>query len=366
MPRPARISLAIHARAGSFSDRWLERARDLGVAHRVVDCHGSRIMDALREHQGLLWHWTHTSWADQLIARHVIRGAEALGLRVFPSTETCWTFDDKLSQKYRLEALGAPLARTECFFSESEALAWLETAPLPLVAKLRRGAGSQNVQLLRDRRSARAYVQRAFRGGHPAYRGPLADAPRLVARARARRDLVGPLLRLPRTLWANWNKARELGVERGYVYFQEFLPGNSHDIRVTVIGDRAFGFTRNVRPGDFRASGSGSIDHDVRRIPEACLRIAFAVARGLESQSTAFDFALDREGKPRILEVSYAYQDLAVHDCPGHWRRDLEFVPGQVWPQDAIFEDLLGSLESASAPSGRWSAAPEGVAGALP
>lgn len=29
-------------------------------------------------------------------------------------------------------------------------------------------------------------------------------------------------------------------LQSGYVLFQEFLPGNSYDTRVTVIGDRAF------------------------------------------------------------------------------------------------------------------------------
>ena len=47
------------------------------------------------------------------------------------------------------------------------------------------------------------------------------------------------------------------GKEREYVYFQEFLPGNNFDIRIIVIGDKAFGLKRMVRKGDFRASGSG-------------------------------------------------------------------------------------------------------------
>ena len=39
---------------------------------------------------------------------------------------------------------------------------------------------------------------------------------------------------------------------RGYVYFQDFIPDNQFDTRVTVIGNRAFAFIRKVRPGDFR------------------------------------------------------------------------------------------------------------------
>src|SRR5205085_3310405 len=130
---------------GSFSDRWLERAAELGVTHRIVDCLDTGIISELAAHQALLWHWSHASPADLLAARHVIRAAESMGLLVFPSSATCWSFDDKLGQKYQLEALGAPLARTWCFYSPDQALAFIEKAAFPLVFKLRRGAGSANV-----------------------------------------------------------------------------------------------------------------------------------------------------------------------------------------------------------------------------
>ena len=129
--------------------------------------------------------------------------------------------------------------------------------------------------------------------------------------------------------------------ERGYLYVQRFLPGNTYDIRVTVIGGRAFAFTRNVRPGDFRASGSGSIDYDRGRIDLRCVEIAHRVTRAIGSQSCAFDFALDEGGQPLILEVSYGYQAKAVFDCPGYWDEQLGWHPGHGWPQDAILDDLL-------------------------
>ena len=52
--------------------------------------------------------------------------------------------------------------------------------------------------------------------------------------------------------------------QRSYILWQEFIPDNQRDFRVTIIGRRyAFVFWRNNRPGDFRASGSGLIDYDV-------------------------------------------------------------------------------------------------------
>ena len=44
--------------------------------------------------------------------------------------------------------------------------------------------------------------------------------------------------------------ARLHGREKGYVYFQEFIPDNAFDIRIIVCGKRAFGIKRLERfPG---------------------------------------------------------------------------------------------------------------------
>lgn len=341
----AALSLAIDDRPGSFSDRWIERARALGVRVEPVDCLDTGIISRLAPHDALLWHFSHTREADLLVARSVIRAAEELGLLVFPSSDTCFSFDDKLAQKYQLEAIGAPLARTDCFFSEGAALAWLDGAEFPRVMKLRRGAGSTNVRLVRTRDEARHLVRRAFRKGVRWNRMLPSDTGLRLSRAKARRDLLGVALRAPRTLVEHWRSRWWTPREHGYVYFQEFVPGNAYDIRVTVIGNRAFAFTRNVRRNDFRASGSGSIDYSESRIPPECLRIAFDAARKLRSQSTAFDFVLDAACKPRILEVSFGFVPGLVHECPGYWTDKLQLVPGHVWPQDAMLDDLLAALE---------------------
>ncbi len=340
------ISLAIHPREGSFSDRWIERAALRGIPYRLVDPFSTRIIDELRAHQAFLWHWVYWDRPSQLIARQLVRSAEELGLLVFPSTETCWTYDDKVAQKYHLEALGAPLARTDCFYSEAAALAWVATASFPRVAKLRSGAGSDNVRLLRTREEAMQYVRQAFGRGFSSVPGALEDAKKLIrTRGRGRPLDLARLLRLPGKALAKLRYIQQFERERGYVYFQEFLPGNAYDVRVSVIGDRAFAFSRNVRPNDFRASGSGSLDYSPERIRPECIRIAFDVARKLRSQSAAFDFAFDPQGEPKILEVSYCYVTKYVHACPGHWNPELSFVPGQMWPEDAIFDDVVSSLE---------------------
>jgi hypothetical protein len=103
-----------------------------------------------------------------------------------------------------------------------------------------------------------------------------------------------------------------------------------------VIGDRyAYGFWRNNRPNDFRASGSGRIDYE-RAVPEECLRTCIEINRRLNFDSMAYD-VLFKNGKMVIGEICYGYNDDAPYNASGHYELrsdgELAFVPGHVWPE---------------------------------
>jgi len=336
--------LKIHRTKGSYSDRWIESCEDQKIPYCVVNCLDTDIMRQLAPGDGLLWHWHHHDPREHRVARQIILAAESMGVVVFPSAATCWHFDDKLAQKYLLEAVGAPLVPTYVCYDEAGARAWIETASFPKVFKLSKGAGSANVRLVRNSREALVLVRQAFGAGFPPMAGYTRDVRKRYDAARKRGDLMGAVLRLPRTLAAIRRTNRGLGNEGGYVYFQDFIAGNTYDTRVTVIGNRAFAFTRNVRPGDFRASGSGRIVYDLERIRPECVQIAFKVARSVGSQSMAFDFVLVDQTTPQVVEVSYSYDPTAVYRCAGHWNERLEWQAGSMWPQDAILLDELDEM----------------------
>ncbi|NOZ25651.1 MAG: hypothetical protein GXO94_06125 [Nitrospirae bacterium] len=340
------VKLAIHGSPGSFSDRWIRYCSERGIDYRVVDCFDSGIMGRLKDVNGLLWHWSHADPRARLAARQIIASAERAGIKVFPDTATCWHYDDKIGQKYLLEAVGAPLVGTYVFFDEDAAMRWTEEAEFPKVFKLRCGASSENVRLVRTRSEARELCRKAFSGGFAPAGGYFADAGTKLRKTADAGQLLRKLARMPKVLYAARRRRPLVPRESGYVYFQDFLPDNRFDTRVTVIGKRAFGFTRNTRPGDFRASGSGDIDYDTGRVDMRCVEIAFETAERLGTQSLAFDFVLDREGNPRILEISYCYKSRAVYDCPGWWDRDMVWHEGHVWPEDAIMDDLLEAISN--------------------
>jgi glutathione synthase/RimK-type ligase-like ATP-grasp enzyme len=336
--------IGIHDSAGTFSDRWIEICERRAIPFARVNCLASDAMEQCAGKSAILWHWLFNNPTEQLIARQVIAALEQKGTVVFPNSASCWHYDDKVGQKYLLEAVQSPLIPTWVFTDPVQARAWVAAAEWPKVFKLRRGAGSANVWLVRNRRHAESLCRRAFGRGFPAGAGVFSDVRTRVRKARNWQGLWQKIKRMPQSVGDIYSFRRRMPREQGYVYFQEFEPGNEFDTRITVIGGRALGYIRRNRPGDFRASGSGQPVYDRELIDRRCLEIAFDVSEKLGTQSLAFDFLFDRNREPRISEVSYCYVDWMVHACGGYWDRTLRWHEGHIWPQDAVLEDVLTAV----------------------
>ncbi|MCB2211333.1 hypothetical protein KQI52_04400 [bacterium] len=339
------MKLAIHNSPRSYSDRWIRWCCDHTVDFKIVDAYSISILADLHDCDGFLWHWQHNEAEPLLFATRLIKAVEEMGLLVFPDTATCWHYDDKVAQKYLLEAVDAPLAPVWVFYDKQAALRWVAEASWPKVWKLRRGAGSSQVKLIRSRAEAEKVIRRAFGRGWVPVERATSDVAIRFRGAGGLRGKIDLIKRAPRGLLKLAKRRKLVAPERGYFYAQEFIPRNEFDTRITVIGDRIFGFRRFVRPGDFRASGSGRIDYDASAVDLECVKIARDVAKRLRTQSCAFDFVHTPDGDPLIVEISYAYLASAIHNCAGHWNSELEWVEGPVWPEDAMIEDLVAAIE---------------------
>jgi glutathione synthase/RimK-type ligase-like ATP-grasp enzyme len=338
--------IGIHDSPGSFSDRWIEACVQKSTPFTRLNCNSTDILHQCEGMSAVFWHWTLNKPQEELVARQIIAALELKGILVFPNYASCCHYDDKVAQKYLLDAIGAPFAATWVFINRDEAMEWIACTTWPKVFKLRCGAGSSNVRLVRSRREAEEICRRAFGRGFHARPSYLNDARTRLRKTKGWPELWQKLKRAPQTLVTTLAVRRRMPRQQGYVYFQEFLPGNNFDTRVTIIGNRAFGFTRRNRPDDFRASGSGQLVYEVALIDKRSLEIAFHVAERLGVQSLAFDFLFDRTHAPQIVEISYCYAASAVQACRGYWDRGLCWHEGHVWPQDAILEDVLAALES--------------------
>ena len=338
--------LAILARDGSFSDRWISEVRSRGVDAIVLSPYEGGLFALVADCTAIIWHPDHERAEDLLLIAPILQSAEAAGKVTFPDFGSRWHFDDKIAQAYLLAAIGAPTPSTRVFVTRQEALDYIQTADLPLVAKLKRGAGSANVRLLRSVPEGRAYVSKAFGAGHEAVSGYFTDVRTRVTSTGSLSEMFAKLRRLPQSVMRRRALSRAQGRERGYVLLQEFMPGNEYDVRITVIGDRAFGFRRFVRPNDFRASGSRNVDYSPEAIDSCIVQVAFTTAQKLNAGCVAIDFVTDLNGQPMIVELSFGFNPVLVERCPGYWDRRLEWHEGSQRPEEVILDDVLARIGS--------------------
>lgn len=334
------MRIAIHHAPGTFSDGWIAYCKKNGVAYKLVNCYATDILEELSECDALMWHHHHRDYRDVLFAKQLLYAVEQSKKRTFPDFRTCWHFDDKVGQKYLFEAIGAPLVPSYVFYSRLDALDWIENAHFPKVFKLRGGASSQSVRLVRSKREARTLVVKAFGRGFSQFDG-LGDLRERIRRYREGKIKIQVVAKGLARAVIPPEFARMHANELGYVYFQDFIPDNAFDIRVVVIADKAFAIKRMVRKNDFRASGSGNILYGKEHIPTDTIRLAFQIADKLESQCAAFDFVYDSHGNPLVTEVSYGFLSSAYKSCPGYWDKSLTFHEGPFKPEDWMVEMMI-------------------------
>ena len=344
------MKIAIHHRKGTFSElkdsynhRWIAYCVKNKIPYKLVDAYQNDIMQQLEDCDAFLWHFYQNSTKDFLFAKQLFFSLGAIDKVVFPSIPMAWHFDDKVAQKYLLEGIHAPMVESFVFYDHKDALNWAENTEIPLVFKLRGGSGSQNVKLLKTKKDLRKHINKAFGNGFPQYDklGILKD--RFQKFTKGKDTFSGVIHALIRLGYpTKYSKVR--GRERGYIYFQKFIPNNDSDTRVIIVGSRAFGIKRKVRDNDFRASGGGTILYDKREIDLKAVAVAFDVSKKLQFDCVAFDFVFDENNNPLIVEISFGFAIEAYDPCPGYWDEKLNWHKGTFNPQAWMLKDLIKKI----------------------
>ncbi|MFH5833525.1 RimK family alpha-L-glutamate ligase [Halalkalibaculum sp. DA3122] len=334
------MKIAIHQKQDDFSSKWIEYCEEHDINYKIVNCYSTDIIEQVEDCDALMWHFNQARAEDVLFAKQLIFALQTAGKKVFPDFYTGWHFDDKVGQKYLLEAIGAPAVPSYVFYNKQEALNWVENTTFPKVFKLRRGAGSAHVKLVNNRSEAARLVHRAFSRGFSQYDKVANLKDRWYKFRKGKTswwDVTKGILRLARTT----EFARIIGPEKGYVYFQDFIPGNDYDIRVIVIDGKAFAIKRLVREGDFRASGSGHVLFEKKHFDEETIRLSQEVAEKVQSQCLAIDYVYDKENRPFIVELSYGFVKEVYYNCEGYWDRQLNWHQGRFDAQGWMVESLV-------------------------
>lgn len=335
------MKIGIHHTKGYYSDRWLTYCDYKGIDYKLVDCLATDIIEQLSDCDALMWHFNHKSAKASKFAKELLYSVQASGKKVFPDFHSVWHFDDKLGQKYLFEATGIPHAPSYAFYSKKEALSWAAETTYPKVFKLRNGSSSSNVKLVKTRRHAVRLIRKAFGRGYKQYYGwnSLKERLRKFRMGKAPfYEVIKGVLRLFRPP----AYARLTGREKGYIYFQDYIPDMDHDIRVYLVGDKAYAKKRLVRKNDFRASGSMDYLYEREHVREEAVKLAFEISEKLKVQSLVYDFVF-LDGKPLLLEISYGTLMDAFESCVGYWDREMNWHDGQFDLCGSIVENLIDS-----------------------
>jgi glutathione synthase/RimK-type ligase-like ATP-grasp enzyme len=110
---------------------------------------------------------------------------------------------------------------------------------------------------------------------------------------------------------------------------QRYFPDLDHDLKVLVFQKRVYVLKRGVRPGDFRASGSGRFRFEAP--PESLLDFAMELLRRFDEPYLSLDICEDDSGF-HLLEFQgahfgpYTLLEAPMHYAleDGHWRTCLE------------------------------------------
>jgi glutathione synthase/RimK-type ligase-like ATP-grasp enzyme len=331
------MKIGIHHTIGTFSEYWIAYCEEKKIPFKIVNCYANDIIEQLADCDSLMWHFCQGDQRDMLFAKQLILSLELMGKKVFPDSYTSWHFDDKLGQKYLFEAVGAPLVPTYAFYSKIEALQWIQITSFPKVFKLRGGAASQNVKLVRNKKNAIKLVKKAFSRGFLEFDrfGYLKERLRLYREGKS--GIFSVVKGFGRLFIPVMRQKRE----KGYIYFQDFIPNQKFDIRVVVIQNKAFAIKRMVRENDFRASGSGNLSYSVNNFPLKVIELSLQLANTIRSQCAAFDFIFDAKENPLVTEVSFGFVPKPYESCEGFWDSVLNLHKGKFNPFGWMVESIL-------------------------
>jgi len=327
----------------SYSEKFREILVKNNIAFILIDPNSYSLTEDLKKCTHLLFRHSQGD-TDILIYEAIFNIAHnTYHVKCFPNFETFWPYENKIKEYYLLKSHDFPIIDSHIFWNYNQANAFIEEAQFPIVAKLSKGASSSNVFIVNSVDDGKKIISQVFNKGIKRHglksKSNLASISKVglfkFSKSLIRSQLINTGLLDDRTDYPEWQ------IQKDAILFQKFLPNNSFDTRVTVIGKRAFAFRRFVRENDFRASGSGNFNLESDKIDTRCLEVAFSISKQLSFTTMAYDFIYDEEKRPFINEISYCFIDSIVQNCPGYWDEELNWHKGNFWPQQCQLEDFL-------------------------
>ena len=335
------MKVALVYKENTFADEWLKYLQENNIEHFQVDPYQNDVIDKISKADYFFWHFDHFDYKDVLCAKSIINSLEGK-VKCFPNLKECFYFNDKLSQKYLLESNQIQIPQTSVFYDKGEAKNFASKTKFPIIAKLRKGAGSSNVWLLKSRKEATDFINKSFGTGFSVFNTRKYLQTRFQSSKQNESKLQSGLKGM-RGAMINKATAGLQSKEKGYVLFQDYIPNDGFDIRVVVINqDKAFSAQRDVKENDWAASGSGIASYPDENLDPSYIKEAFEIAYKLDTRCIAIDFVKDKNSNViYTVEVSVFYAFYSMKPASGYWDRGLKWNEDSRDPQSFLMDEIL-------------------------
>lgn len=307
------VGLVKDATAPPYWTRFRRFLETNGIRYEFYNPSSSDWLEKGKVFDAILWRPASTAIALEEVRQKVYVLEKVLGKAVLPSFDAAMLYENKLLLYELLLHYRLPVVNAFVTYDREEALKECGNLSYPILSKVSNNAGSLGVEMVRSQSEAEAIVGEIFS-------------------------------------WAG-RPTREIGIfQKGYVYFQKFLPNTGFDLRVIVVDDMVFGYYRDVPKGDFRASGMGIYRKE--GIPSEALDLARQVASVFRFPLCAVDLIESSETRSyHIIEVSPFFQvdtpeQLHVDGVSGAYHYVASsgrytFLPGKYWVQELALRSFL-------------------------
>lgn len=306
----------------NWSKPWIEFCEINNLEFGVINPFQNNVNALLVNYDIVLWHFSNYSFKDMLIAKNILFTMEKLGKKVFPSIDDAWHFDDKLAETYLLQAINAPIPNSFYFYSLDDVKKRAKNLQFPIIAKLRNGSGSHNVKMLKSAQELMNYAEKMFSTGISSAPSLLYKASGNIKSAKSLKVFVNRAKRIPEFLRSLAN-AKKFNFERDYVYLQDYIKNEGYDLKIVVVGDKLSFIGRNIREGEFRASGGGDLFYSRQHVTMDVISSAFKTSDQLGFNCMGYDYVVDSQsGKGYIIEISYGFSHEALLSAKGYFDRN--------------------------------------------
>lgn len=342
-PKIAVIKSDFHDQHSSaWGHVWIEYCEQQEINYSLIDWRSKDAFRKLINHDIILWHYSHYSNDEMIFAKNILSALKSIGCKVFPDQADSQHFDDKVAQSYFMKALGIDSPENYPLHSLNAVNEWIkEVKEFPVVAKLRTGSGSSNVKLINDKHELKKYAKLMFRNGIKATPSTAFKLKSNLISTKSFDELLSRIKRIPEFLFSR-TQAKSLPIEKGYVYLQEFIPNVDYDLKIAVVRNKLSFVARGTRPGEFRASGGGTLFYDKTLVTKDIIDSAFKTFDALGSECTGLDMITDpRSNMPVILEISYGFSHTAQLGAGGYFDRSGAWISEPFNPPLEVLINLI-------------------------